>query len=397
VICPPCGTAVDERQRVLPWRELVRTRLRTAVETAYAVGMRAVVMRRSALVVDTVPDPTPGAGDVLVRTLACGICGSDLHALRHGDEVVAATRDMGVAKVMDLGRDVVMGHEFAAEVVDYGPGTPRTYAPGMPVCSVPLVMRPDGVETVGFSNEIPGGYGEFMVLSRDLLLPIPNGLLPQLAALTEPLAVGVHAVGLGAMTPHDVPLVIGCGPIGLAVIAALKLRGAAPIVVADFSPARRALARTMGADVVVDPATTSPYTSWEGVAVARTEAEAAPANVLVPREKPLRPAVIFECVGVPGVIEQIVRGAPSYARVVVVGVCMERDAFRPFLALGKELSLRFSFYYTPEEYAQTLTALGEGRIDASPLVTGKVGLDGVAEAFRELATPERHAKILITP
>jgi threonine dehydrogenase-like Zn-dependent dehydrogenase len=271
-----------------------------------------------------------------------------------------------------------MGHEFVAEVVDYGPNTVRTLAPGTPVCSVPLVIRPGGLETIGFSNDLPGGYGELMVLARDLLLPIPNGLEPALAALTEPMAVAVHAVGLAALTPHDVPLVIGCGPVGLAVIAALKLRGVTPIVAADFSPARRALAATMGADVIVDPAVTSPYASWQEVAVARTPEQAAPENLLVPTEKPLRPAVIFECVGVPGLIEQIVRGAPSYAR-------------------GKELSLRFSFYYTPEEYALTLAALGEGRLAAAAMVTGRVGLDGVPNAFRELATPERHAKILITP
>ena len=192
--------------------------LRACAEGVYADGMRAVVMRASSLVVDTVPDPTPGPGEVLVRTLACGICGSDLHALRHGAEVVAATRDMGVRNVMDLGRDVVMGHEFAAEVVDYGPSAVRTLAPGTPVCSVPLVIRPGGLETIGFSNDLPGGYGELMVLARDLLLPIPNGLEPALAALTEPMAVAVHAVGLAALTPHDVPLVIGCGPVGLAVI-----------------------------------------------------------------------------------------------------------------------------------------------------------------------------------
>ena len=107
--------------------------------------------------------------------------------------------------------------------------------------------------------------------------------------------------------------------------------------------------------------------------------------------------MIFECVGVPGVIDQIVRGAPSYARIVVVGVCMERDAFRPVLALGKELSLRFAFYYTPDEYAETLAAIADGRIDVAPLVTGRVGIDGVPAAFDELATPERHAKILVVP
>ena len=359
--------------------------------------MRAVVTRRAGLAVDTVPDPVPGPGEVLVRTIACGICGSDLHALRHGPALVGAMHELGARKVMDPGRDVVFGHEFAAEVLDWGPATERRLAAGTPVCSVPLLPRPDGVAAIGFSNDVPGGYGERMVLADELLLQIPNGLAPALAALTEPMAVGVHAVGLASLAARDVPLVIGCGPVGLAVIAALKLRGAAPIVAADFSPARRALAERMGADLVVDPARTSPYASWREVAVAATPAEAAPESFLAPVERPLRPAVVFECVGVPGVVEQIVRGAPPYARVVVVGVCMERDSFQPFLALGKELSLRFAFYYTPVEYAETLMAIAEGRIDVAPLVTGRVGLDGVPGAFAELANPERHAKILIEP
>jgi threonine dehydrogenase-like Zn-dependent dehydrogenase len=290
-----------------------------------------------------------------------------------------------------------MGHEFAGEVVDYGPGTERTVPVGTRVCSIPMLPRAAGVEALGFSNEVPGGFGELMVLLRDLLLPIPNGLPSDVAALTEPMAVAVHAVNLAALAPHDVPLVIGCGPIGLAVIAALQLRGAAPIVAADFSPARRALAERLGADVVVDPAATSPYASWQDAAIATAPEQAAPVNALIPTPHPLRPAVIFECVGVPGVIEQIVRGAPPYARIVVVGVCMQRDAFQPFVALGKELSLRFSFYYTPEEYAETLGAIGDGRLRVAPLITGRVGLDGAPGAFRELATPERHAKIVVTP
>jgi len=86
--------------------------------------------------------------------------------------------------------------------------------------------------------------------------------------------------------------------------------------------------------------------------------------------------VIFECVGLPGIIDQILRGAPSYARIVVVGVCMERDAFRPVLALGKELSLRFDFYYTGDEYARTLSALAEGHIDVAPFVTRRFTATG---------------------
>jgi threonine dehydrogenase-like Zn-dependent dehydrogenase len=358
--------------------------------------MRAAVMRGSKLVVDTVPDPVPAEGEVLVRTLACGICGSDLHALRHGEEAVAALREIGARKVMDLGRDVVMGHEFCAELVDYGPRTDRALPAGTVVCSVPMLPRADGIEMLGFSNEVPGAYGELLVLSRELLLPVPDGL-GELAALTEPLAVGVHAVGLADLGPHDVPLVIGCGPVGLAVIAVLKFRGASPIVAADFSSTRRALARGIGADVVVDPAAASPYTSWQDAAVATTPEQAAAESLVAPSERPLRPAVIFECVGVPGVLDQIVRGAPAYARVVVVGVCMQPDTFRPMVALGKELRVKFAFYYSAAEYGETLRALADGKIDVTSMVTGRVGIDGIPGAFGELADPERHAKILIRP
>jgi threonine dehydrogenase-like Zn-dependent dehydrogenase len=103
--------------------------------------MRAVVMRHGTLVVDDVPDPTPGAGEVLVKTLACGICGSDLHALKNADRMVEASRRTGSPFVLDVSRDIVMGHEFSAEIVDYGPDTARGLRPGTRVCSLPLLLR----------------------------------------------------------------------------------------------------------------------------------------------------------------------------------------------------------------------------------------------------------------
>ena len=340
--------------------------------------MRAVVMRNATLVLDTVPEPEPQVGEVLVRTIACGICGSDLHALQHGPELVAAQRDVGVPNVMDLSRDVVLGHELAGEILDYGPDTYRPLPVGTSVCSVPLVLRPTSLESIGFSNELPGGYGERMVLSSALLLPVPNGLAPELAALTEPMAVGVHAVGVAALGPHDVPLVIGCGPVGLAVIAALKLRGVGPIVAADFSPMRRKLAEGLGADHLIDPRAGSAYAELARVAAGRS-------------------AVIFECVGGPGMLQEILRGAPIGARVVVAGVCMEDDLIRPMLAISKEIALQFVLGYLPNEFADTLTAIAEGKIDVAPLITGHVGLDRVPWAFDALGKPDAHAKILVEP
>jgi threonine dehydrogenase-like Zn-dependent dehydrogenase len=83
--------------------------------------------------------------------------------------------------------------------------------------------------------------------------------------------------------------------------------------------------------------------------------------------------------------------------VVVVGVCMEPDTIEPIYAINKEMDLRFAFGYSPEEFAATLGHIAEGAISVEPLVTGIVGLEGVAGAFEELARPDRHAKILIDP
>jgi len=358
--------------------------------------MRAAVMRNKKLVVDDVATPEPGPGEALVKTLACGICGSDLHALKHAEKLVEGARRSGGPFIMDLTRDIVMGHEFCAEVVDYGPQTRHRFKPGARVCAMPVLIRPTGAETVGYSNDHPGGYGEYMRLTEKLLLEVPNGLATDRAALTEPLAVGYHAVAKARLERDDAPLVIGCGPVGLAVVAALKLKDVHPIVAADFSPRRRQLAQEMGADVVVDPKEKSPYDSWRELAVYADPARAPKLSPWMPGPA-RRPAVIFECVGVPGVIESIMAAAPSQARVVVVGVCMERDHIEPLFGINKELNLQFVLGYTGEEFAATLRNLAEGAVNGDPLVTGKVGVEGVAQAFEDLASPERHAKILVEP
>ena len=340
--------------------------------------MRAAVMRGRTLSVEEVADPAPRPGEVLVRTLACGICGSDLHALRHGDQLVAMSKEAGAPFVMDLSRPVVMGHEFCAEVVELGPGADGSVVVGDRVVSLPVVVEGDGMHAVGYSNIYPGGYGELMALSSALLLPVPNGLDSDLAALTEPMAVGRHAVARSHIAPGDAAVVIGCGPVGLAVVADLRLRGIDPIVAADPSPARRALAGRMGATEVVDPGDEAVVDAWR-------------------RVDGTRPLVVFEAVGVPGLLDAAMAAAPRGARILVVGVCMEPDAIRPMLGIAKELDIGFALGYSYEEFEGTLRSIAEGALDVAPLITGRVPIEGVPAAFDALAMPEAHCKILVTP
>jgi threonine dehydrogenase-like Zn-dependent dehydrogenase len=357
--------------------------------------MRAAVMRNKKIVVDNIPTPAPGPGEVVVKTLACGICGSDLHTLKHAEKLVEVARRSGGPFIMDLNRDIVMGHEFCTELVDFGQ-SPSATLKLEHVCAMPVLLKPSGVETVGYSNENPGGYAEYMRLTEKLLLEVPNGLSTERAALTEPMAVGYHAVQKARLGADDVPLVIGCGPVGLAVIAALKLSNAQPIIAADFSPRRRQLAQAVGADVVVDPKASSPYETWKQMAAYSDPAKAPQLPPWLPGP-PLRPAVIFECVGVPGMIDSVMAAAPANTRLVVVGVCMEHDRIEPMLGINKELNIQFVLGYSGDEFRTTLRNLAEGNINCDPLITGKVGVEGVASAFEELASPEQHAKILVEP
>jgi len=355
--------------------------------------MRAAVIRGGQLVVADMADPTPGSGHVVVRSLAAGICGSDLHALADFSHFTGLMDSVGVPALDPTG-DCVFGHEFCAEIVEHGPDTAATLPVGTRVCSVPIIMGSTGVEQIGYSNRYPGALAEHMVLQELLLLPVPDSLDTKVAALTEPLAVGEHAVGLSGLQPGQPCLVVGCGPVGLAVIAALKARGHGPVLAADFSPTRRSLAEAFGADEVIDPAVESPHDRWAAFGVAKTVMERAGASMFGGE---IKDPVIFEAVGVPGMLQSLIADTPPRSRIIVVGVCMHSDTIEPFMAVTKEIEFRFSFGYTPAEFAATLTRLGTGVPGAELLVTSSVDLSGAPGAFETLRTPGEHGKILVAP
>ena len=318
---------------------------------------------------------------MLVETVACGICGSDLHALRHTREFVETSKESGQSIfVFDVDRDVVMGHEFSARVIE---APSSKFAAGDPIVAYPIIAGTEGPVGIGFSNDYPGGYGERMLLMEGACLPVPNGLDLRHAALTEPMAVGLHTVNQSAIQAGKPAVVLGCGPVGLATIASLALRQVEPIVAADFSPKRRMLAAEMGAHLVVDPRQESAVDAWRRIDSMSDSSD--------------RGLVIFEAVGVPGMIESAMREAPRLARIVVVGLCMEADFIRPTMGVNKELLIQFVLGWSPEEFAASLRSLAEGKIDPSPLITAEVGIADLPNAFEMLGDPDAHAKILVRP
>jgi threonine dehydrogenase-like Zn-dependent dehydrogenase len=378
--------------------------------------MRAVVCQNAELELSDRPEPVPRQGQVRLRVLRCGICGSDLHA-RHGcDEWAAMAEKVGYHGFARSNQAIVFGHEFSGEVAEHGPGCRRDVPEGAHVVALPLLRGAAGVDMVGLSADAPGAYAEQVLVEESLMVPVPNGLGPEVAALTEPLAVGWHAVRRSEVGRRTVAIVIGCGPIGLAVILMLKAKGVKTVIASDYSAGRRALASACGADVVIDPAANSPFAAGarKGQLV---DLPSALELAVGTKEKldrlpvdwwhlwrlgeklgamPKHP-VIFECVGVPGVIDSILHSAPLFSRVIVVGVLVGTDQITPAMAINKEIDLRFVFGYSPLEFRDTLDMLVDGRVDPRPLITGTVGLGGVEAAFATLGQPEEHAKILIDP
>lgn len=194
--------------------------------------MKAAVLIDGRITVEDIPEPALATGQILAKPLLCGVCGSDLHARDHAVHLCDLLDRAGFRGFMDPTRPVVMGHEYCAEILDWGPGCDRRLPRGQRVVALPFVDGPAGIELIGYSNGFNGAFAERMRLQESLLLAVPDHVPTEIAALTEPLAVAVHAVAQSSADPGSVVAVHGCGPVGLFIIARLKALGIGAI----FSP-----------------------------------------------------------------------------------------------------------------------------------------------------------------
>lgn len=348
--------------------------------------MRAACLKGGRITVESLPDPQPRPGQILVRPLFNGICGSDLSLRKQmaAAEAEVAETDLPI---------IVPGHEFSAEIMDVPKTVETDLRPGDIITALPFTHDHDGPQTIGISPGHQGGLATLSCVDAVRAFKVPEGVAPDLAALTEPLAVGLHASRLASRNKGP-NLVIGCGPVGLAVILSLKLDGRRPVIAADFSAERRAVAEAVGADIVIDPARESAFTQW-----ARTDFSPASMSPLLAREfRGLPPgANIFECTGVSGLINEVINSAMPHSHIVVAGVCPHQETITPLEAIVRELTLEFSFAYRPEEFEEALGRVAQHGELVSKLITSRRPLAETEAAFDALAKHPSEIKVLIEP
>lgn len=345
--------------------------------------MRAAVFKAvgEPLAIESVPDPRPESGDLILKVKCCGICGSDLHLADLHD------RRGGMAP---LPSGAIMGHEFSGEVVEVGTAARGDWRVGDRVTALPYIACGSCAACLsgighrcakviyGGLGRLDGAYADYVRIGAAEALRLPAGVDWRLGALVEPLAVALHAVHAARLQPGDSVLIVGARPIGLAAVLWCRHFGARHVAVSDKVPERLALAERLGADGTIDASKEDVIGTYK-------------------KQAGGRPEVVIDCVGVPGSQQLAMDYAPTDGRVVVVGVCMAPDTVLPVKAITKELQINYVFMYRKRDFQLVIDLLDRGRIDPSPMLSDTVTFDGFATAFDALKTDKTKCKVMLTP
>lgn len=321
----------------------------------------AVLARPGRMVLDERPDPpAPGPGEVLAAVRRVGICGTDHHA--YG----------GTQNFFDYPR--VLGHELAVEVVETGPGATRL-SPGDTCAVLPYLScgacRPcrqgranacERIAVLGVTRD--GGLCERMVLPEAHLFRLPGLSLDQLV-LVEALGIGWHAMARAKPYPDDTVLVLGAGPIGLAVAQATRARGASRIVLADLSPERAGFARALGFETL--PAGDGLEEGVRGL----LEGEL--------------PSVVFDATGSRASMEAAFGLTGACGTLVLVGHTRGPIEFANPGLHARELDVRGSRNATSADWDGVLGAVANGTLDATGWINHRTTLAGIVDDLPQLA------------
>lgn len=335
--------------------------------------MRRVVIYPGRIAVEAADVPVPGPNEALVRTLAAGVCGSDLHAA-HG-------RHPFVSLPYRPGHEVVGVVEVAGSAVEgYAPGQRVIVEPDLPcwTCKMCTSGRENLCENLQFfgCGYPQGGMADYFTLAANRLHPVPDTLDDPTAAIIEPLSTPVHAVRLAGDVADRAVAVLGAGTIGLFTLAVLRAHGAGKVVSTDPNLAKRERAAALGADATIDARAPD-------VAGQVRQALGGSADI------------VFDCVAIQSSMDQAIAIADKGGTVMVVGVPAREVTVPLPIVQDHQIRIQGSATYLPEDYAESAVLLGRGAVRTADFVTATRPLDQVAEAF-ELASSGNHVKVLVT-
>ena len=335
--------------------------------------MRRVVVHPGRIAVETAEVPAPGPGEALVRTLAVGVCGSDLHAA-HG-------RHPFVSLPYRPGHEVVgIVAAVDASVGAFALGERVIVEPYLPcwTCKMCTSGRENLCENLQFfgCGYPQGGMADYFTLAANRLHSVPDLLDDHTAALIEPLSTPVHAVRLAGDVAGRSVAVLGAGTIGLFTLAVLRAHGVGTVVVTDPNPGKRSRALGLGADAAIDAR--GPDVTGEVRGVLGGSAD-----------------IVFDCVAIQSSLDQAIAMADKGGTVVVVGVPAAAVTVPLPIIQDHQIRIQGSATYLPVDYAESASLLSQGTVRKADFVTATRPLEAVAEAF-ELASSGQHVKVLVT-
>jgi threonine dehydrogenase-like Zn-dependent dehydrogenase len=343
----------------------------------------AVLSGIEELTIEDRPIPKVGPGQALVKVEVCGICGTDVHAYLSGS-------------VYPLG--TVMGHEPAGTLVETGAGVER-FQPGDRVVlyglvscgKCPACLR--GLDHyctnrtehgLGSSTQMDGAYAGYVWVpyADRMLVKIPEQITFEEATLADPFGAPLRAVRRSRFKPGDAVAVLGAGPIGLLAVQLLRASSAGQIICTEISPQRAAIAKTLGADCVLNPIE-------EGEALVARVAESTGG---------LGVDIAFECAGTPAAFRQSLDIVRPGGQVMAVGVIEQETPVNPLDIVLKEIDLRGSLACSKYELELAVGMLAQGKVNTELMLSDTIPLDDIeARGFRRLLSSPEVVKILVKP
>ena len=302
------------------------------------------------------------------------------------DHPQVGTDDPTGRSLYDPDLDIVMGHEFVGEVIGHGPGCSDAFPVGARVTSMPIRLvdgGAGGVRIIGQHPEAQGSFGELLVVAEATAKAVAGAVSSDAIAVVDAFAVGEFYVRSARIEPGEIPIVIGAGAVGLSAVAALAARGVEPIVVSDFDAERRELARSsFGAHVLIDPAEQSVFDAFREERTNRHLGGS---------------AVVFECVGAPGLIDQLVGEAEFLSRFYCAGGWYTGDTLNVTRATQLGVTVQFGGGPMPQDWYGTLDAVVQGRLDPLPSIGKIIGLDEVPDAIDLVRRSNGPPRIVVHP